>query len=121
MTTLTKEIGDIGEIRAAEWLEQHGFRIMHLNWRKGRYELDIVAMRDEVVHFVEVKSRKRGGLTRPEHAITPAKFHALRRAATAYLEIHKIDLEVQFDLIAAEHAEGEWAVRYIPNAMYSTW
>ena len=62
---------------AAQWLQEHGFRILHTNWRHGRYELDIVAECDGVLHFVEVKCRKANGLTTPEEAITAAKFAAL--------------------------------------------
>ena len=62
-----------GEELAVAWLRAHGFIIMDRNWRMGRYELDIVAARGDRVHFVEVKLRREGGLTRPEEAMTPAK------------------------------------------------
>ncbi|GHV01643.1 UPF0102 protein [Bacteroidia bacterium] len=121
MLTDKAQIGANGERLAVEYLAGRGFRIAHTNWRKGRYELDIVAERDGVVHFVEVKCRKDHGLTTPEEAITPAKFAALTRAAEAYMEEHHVDGEVQFDLVAVEHLGRRWTVRYIPNAMQSHW
>ena len=114
-------IGVEGERRAAEWLAGHGFRILHTNWRRGRYELDIVARSGEKVHFVEVKCRKTAGLTTPEEAITGAKFASLSKAAQAYIAIYGIDGEVQFDLVAVEHDGNNWEVRYIPEAMFAQW
>jgi len=115
------QIGAEGERLAAEWLREHGFRILHTNWRRGRYELDIVAAREGTVHFVEVKCRKGEGLTTPEEAITRAKFAALSKAAQAYIALYGVGGEVQFDLVAVEHDGGRWTVRYVPNAMYSSW
>ena len=62
-----------------------GYEICALNWRSGRYELDIVARKAGIVHFVEVKTRRAGSLTPPEAAVTPQKFRALTRAAVRYL------------------------------------
>lgn len=115
------EIGARGEQLAAEYLTANGFELLHRNWRSGRYELDIVARRGDVVHFVEVKSRKRGGLTAPEEAITEAKFRALCKAAEAYIEEFGVEQEVQFDVVAVEHSGGRAQVRYIPEAMYPKW
>lgn len=118
---LTQKIGGMGEEAAADWLCDHGFELLHRNWRNGRYELDIVAQKGDTLHFVEVKCRKEGGLTLPEEAITPAKFRALARAAEAYIATYGIELEVQFDLISVEHSGGNCKIRYIPGAMNARW
>lgn len=80
-----RETGALGERAAAEALRAAGYELQALNWRQGRYELDIVASRDGVLHFVEVKTRQADSLTPPEAAATHRKFHALRRAASVYL------------------------------------
>lgn len=67
------ERGVQGEQAAAEYLLEHGFRILHRNWRSGHYELDIVAVKDDTLHIVEVKCRRKGSLTAPEEGLTPAK------------------------------------------------
>ncbi len=79
----TAETGRAGERAAAEYLRRAGYEICALNWRQGRYELDIVACREGVLHFVEVKTRRSGSLTPPEAAATQRKFRALSRAAAA--------------------------------------
>lgn len=119
--SITGDIGARGEREAVDYLISEGFTILHTNWRSGRYELDIVARKHGMVHFVEVKCRKTNGLTTPEDAITRAKFNALRHAAAAYLSLYHIDDESQFDLVAVEHDGGEYAVRYIPQAMTMSW
>ena len=78
----TAETGRAGERAAAEYLRRAGYEICALNWRSGRYELDIVARKAGIVHFVEVKTRRAGSLTPPEAAVTPQKFRALTRCVT---------------------------------------
>ena len=52
------EIGRAGEAVARKYLEeQRGYRVLHINWRYGHYELDMVARRPELLVVVEVKSR----------------------------------------------------------------
>ena len=102
--TAAAETGRAGERAATEYLRRAGYEICALNWRQGRYELDIVALRDGVLHFVEVKTRREGSLTPPEAAATQRKFRALSRAASCYLRTAGWEGEVQFDLAAAEAA-----------------
>ena len=80
--TAAAETGRAGERAATEYLRRAGYEICALNWRQGRYELDIAACREGVLHFVEVKTRRSGSLTPPEAAVTQRKFRALSRAAT---------------------------------------
>jgi len=116
------ETGARGERAAVEYLRQAGYEICALNWCAGRYELDIVARKDWILHFVEVKTRRRGSLTSPEDAITPQKFRALQRAATAYLARTGCELEFQFDLAAVETApDGTMTVRLVEHAMEFHW
>ncbi|MDE5709313.1 MAG: YraN family protein [Alistipes sp.] len=118
----TAETGRAGERAAAEYLRRAGYEICALNWRQGRYELDIVARKERTIHFVEVKTRRLGSLTTPEQAITPRKFRALRRAAGSYLACTGDDSEIQFDLAAVEIApDGTTQVRLIEEAMECNW
>ena len=116
-----RNIGLRGEELAVRYLEGAGFRILARNWRSGRYELDIVAERDGVLHVVEVKTRRAGGLTAPEDALTPAKFRALCRAASLYIERYGLDMEVVFDLVAVDDYPDGARVRFIPSAVSPSW
>ena len=118
----TAETGRAGERVAVEYLRGAGYEICALNWRSGRYELDIVARKGDFVHFVEVKTRRADGLTPPEAAATRRKFHALTWAATHYLGVSGWRGEVQFDLLAAErHDDGRITLELIENAFESNW
>lgn len=118
----TQEIGRMAEDAAADYLSGGGFTVRHRNWRHGRYELDIIAEKGGVLHFVEVKCRKDGGLTLPEEAMTPAKFDSLVKAAHAYAEHYGIGLEIQFDLICVSHEGGRACdIVYYPDVMYCRW
>ena len=117
------ETGARGERAVAEYLRREGYEICALNWRAGRYERDIVARKEQVLHFVEVKTRRRGSLTSPEDAVTPQKFRALQRAAAAYMARTGEELsEFQFDLAAVEAAlDGRMEVRFVEHAMECHW
>lgn len=118
----TSKTGFEGEEAAARWLLDNGYSLRHRNWRQGRYELDIVAEKRGGLHFVEVKTRSREGLTPPEQALDYRKTRALVRAANAYLAQNPFHGEVQFDLMAVETApEGVVEVRYIENAVELHW
>lgn len=116
------ETGRRGEDLAQEYLLEEGFTLLHRNWRNGRYELDLVAEKDGVLHIVEVKTRLAGNLTSPEEAYTRSKFRALCKAAGYYIQLYQIQWDVQFDLIAVEHEPpDELTLRYIPNVMFPVW
>ncbi|MDE7005370.1 MAG: YraN family protein [Alistipes sp.] len=118
----TCETGARGERAAAEYLRAAGYEICAMNWRQGRYELDIVARKAGLLHVVEVKTRRRGSLTPPEAAITSRKFRALHRATSCYLQTTGEEAEVQFDLAAVEMApDGTTEVRLIEHAMEYNW
>mgnify|MGYP002570648062 CR=1 FL=1 len=116
------DTGRRGEQAAVDYLRRVGFAILERNWRSGRYELDIVARRWDELHFIEVKTRRAGGLTTPEEAITPRKFASLRRAAEAYMAQHRVRLEPQFDLAAVDlFPNGSLNVRFTERAMECNW
>lgn len=120
--TTTTATGARGEREAEEFLRTEGYEICARNWRAGHYELDIVARKEGVVHFVEVKTRRADSLTPPEAAITAQKFRSLHRAAVAYLAYHREQSEVQFDLAAVDILpDGRAQVRLIEQAMEYNW
>ncbi len=122
MKPTTAEIGHRGEQIAIDHLRQLGYEIEALNWRQGRYELDIVARQSAVLHFVEVKTRRADGLTSPEAAMTSRKQQALLHAARAYLAHTNWDGEVAFDMVAVDYyPDGRVAVRLVEQAVETHW
>lgn len=96
---MSTEKGQRGEAQAARFLKRHGYHIIDRNIRMGRGELDIVAQKDDILAFVEVKSyqqREQGLL-----AVHEDKCERLRSAANGYLGRHPqfARLQCRFDLI----------------------
>jgi putative endonuclease len=79
-------LGSAGEDLAAQWLTDHGFRIVARNVRTAYGELDIVAQKGWDVHVVEVKTRRGTGYGTPLEAIDKRKQEHLRRSTMAALE-----------------------------------
>ncbi|MFR9620389.1 MAG: YraN family protein [Rikenellaceae bacterium] len=122
MPTLTAQIGAKGEREATKWLRGNGFLIHALNWRSGHYELDIVAERWGVLHFVEVKTRRAEGFTTPQEAMTKQKCDSMVKAARLYIAQHNIRQEMQFDLLAVEMGEdGSMTLRHIEHVIEFRW
>ncbi len=81
-------IGEKGERRAAQFLKNGGYRVIARNWRSPRDrrdEIDLVCWRDEVLVFVEVKSRAAHARVGGFEAVDGRKKRAVRRAIDAYL------------------------------------
>ena len=79
-------------------LREAGYGICDTNWRSGPYELDIVARKGDVLHFVEVKTRTGRDYGLPREAVTPRKQQRIRTAAAQYLACYDLDCPVRFDV-----------------------
>ena len=94
------ELGKRGEEIAQKYLEDKGYNILEVNWKAGRAEIDLIAKHNNILIFIEVKTRSNTLFGNPERAVNAKKEALLIRAAHAYL--HKIDYEeeVRFDVIS---------------------
>ena len=115
------ELGRMGELLARKYLENNGFLVLHCNWRSGHRELDIVAKKEYRIHFVEVRSRREPVLVEPALTVTRDKQLTLMSAARAYMSRFRLDLEVQFDVIAIVFGpkgpdDLQYKLEYIPDA-----
>lgn len=116
------DIGRLGEEAATEYLRREGFEILALNWRDGRFELDIVAQWMDEIHFIEVKTRSTAGWTDPEEALDRRKRRALSRAVERYLALNPTRLDPRIGLIAVDLTpEGVFEVRFYPDAVEQHW
>jgi putative endonuclease len=114
------ETGSSGEIRAREYLEAQGFRILHTNWRFLHLEIDIAAMDGELLVIVEVKTRTSNEYGEPETFVTPQKQQKLIRAANHYLELNGLDNEVRFDIVSILSRDDAEQIRHIADAFGPT-
>jgi len=85
----TTEIGRKAENAARAYLEMRGFEILEQNWRRPRCEIDIIAMKENVVHLVEVKYRKDDNQGGGIEAIDNDKLKKMRLGAWVWVDENK--------------------------------
>ncbi|GAB4503400.1 MAG: YraN family protein [Anaerolineales bacterium] len=101
-----QKVGAWGENTAATYLEKSGYSILARNVRTPYGEIDLVAQKDDLTFFVEVKTRATNTFGPPEIAITPRKMEHMRAAAEHYAAGHSLE-HWQLDVIAIEKRSGD--------------
>ena len=102
--TPKRQIGNIGERAAARHLKRGGYKILDRNYTAFDAEIDIIAIKDGTVCFVEVKTRTLGREDarepRPASAVNPEKQRKIIRCAKAFMSSnYKIKAKMRFDVI----------------------
>ena len=101
MTAARRALGAAGEAEAASWYEEHGYTVVHRNWRCREGELDLVVRRGRELVFVEVKTRRTDRFGVPAEAITRDKQRRLRGLAMRYLEATGVRAgALRFDVVS---------------------
>lgn len=94
-----KKIGDFGENYTVNYLNKLGFLILDVGVNFWGGEIDIVALKDDIIHFVEVKTRTTDYVLEDE-VISKMKLKTLIRSAERYLSLKKLyDINWQIDLM----------------------
>jgi putative endonuclease len=113
-----RDLGDFGERVAKAHLEAKGYRVIATNARTSEGQVDIVAQRDGVVAFVEVKTRRGDAFGSALEALGDLQAGRLLAAADAYAQEHPdlpedrrvdliaIDLDASGRVLSVEHIEG---------------
>lgn len=104
-----KRTGAEGEQIAEQYLRDHGYVILERNWRCRTGELDIIAEMDQILIFVEVRSRKwTGSYGTAKESVRVSKQLQVRETAQFYIHRYrKYDQSMRFDVITVEWTKGE--------------
>lgn len=92
--------GKLGENLGEHFFEQHGYVVLEKNWRHSRWEVDIIASKNNVLHFVEIKTRRTKNYGLPEDKVGNKKIQNLINAAEEYLYLHPQWKRIQFDVLS---------------------
>lgn len=111
------DIGKWGEQLAVDKLVADGYAIVERNWRLGHVEIDIVAIKNDVLVIAEVKTRSELDVD-PLEAIDKGKKARMLRAANAYMKYTKNRYNVQFDLFAINGTPDNYRIEHLPDAFY---
>lgn len=94
-----KLIGKAGEDRVAGHLKADGWKILERNFRYHKKEVDIIACKDDIITFVEVKTRKSVEFGLGLEAVDKHKRRNILGVARYYIELKKLhDFNVRFDV-----------------------
>ena len=117
MSAARQAFGQVGERIAERWLRRQGWRIVQRRFRSGRRDIDLVAERDGLVAFVEVKARKGERFGGPVEAVNWRKQRELARSAKVWIDRHgRAEDSYRFDVIGVlMHGEAV-RIRHVANA-----
>lgn len=117
MSAARQAFGELGERIAERWLRRQGWRIVQRRFRSGHRDIDLVAERDGLVAFVEVKARRGQRFGDPVEAVNWKKQRELGRSARVWIARHGRAPEAyRFDVIGVLVAGPHVRVRHIENA-----
>jgi putative endonuclease len=111
-------LGKTGEELAATYLTDKGYEVLYRNWRYSHYEIDIIAIKNKVLHFVEVKMRTSNVYGFPEEGVTKKKFKHLLNAADEFLHQHPEYRHVQYDILAITQRKKEAPEYFLIEDVY---
>jgi putative endonuclease len=116
MKTVLRQLGDRAEDFVAQELVKQGFAICERNYQKLYGEIDIIASRDDLLVFVEVKLRMKDIEVMYE-LITPKKQKKIALVARQYISCNTIiDKVCRFDVALLTVQQDRFVLDYIPHA-----
>ncbi len=114
------ELGQKGEELATNHLIKAGFRIAFRNFKWGRNEIDIIAEKNDVIVFAEVKTRSEDFQMHPSTAVTREKQRSIINAADGYIRRFNVNKNARFDIITVIKKEADFEIDHIEGAFYPT-
>lgn len=94
---MSRAKGNLAEDKACEYLLQNGFYILERNFYSRFGEIDIIALKDDVLHFIEVKSGD--DYEKAIQNITRSKLSKIIKTSEIYIKKNNITLDYQYDAI----------------------
>ncbi len=94
---MSRAKGNLAEDKACKFLYENGYSIVECNFYSRFGEIDVIATKDEVLHFIEVKS----GLDFESaiQNITPKKLSRLIKTGNVYLKKNKLDVSYMYNAV----------------------
>ena len=111
-----KVLGNIGEIKSCEYLVSEGYLILEKNFRCACGEIDIIAAKENVIYFIEVKTRANANYGEPFESVNLLKTARIRNTASYYLvSKHLNNSEVSFDVISIKVSGKKLLLEHLKN------
>ena len=98
-----KKIGSLGEEMTCSYLKDRQFVVLEQNYRNRYAEIDVIALKGDTVHFIEVKTRCSEVAGRAFEAVPVSKQNRIRRLAEIYLADNDLcDKNVEFHVVTID-------------------
>jgi len=94
---MSRAKGNYAEDRAVDFLQEYGFLVIARNFYSRFGEIDIIATKDDVLHFIEVKSGE--DYEKAIQNITPRKLSRIIKTANVYMKKNAIDTDFMLDAV----------------------
>ena len=119
MSRERKDKGDLGEELAAQFLVENGYDILARQFIYEKGEVDIIAQKENVIAFVEVKMRSSTNYGLPQDFVKPAQIKKIINCADYFMQERPLQEEARFDIIAVILEPKKKAVLdHIKDAFY---
>ncbi|RYY40426.1 MAG: hypothetical protein EOO08_04640 [Chitinophagaceae bacterium] len=115
---LHNDLGKNGEQLAAAWLQRQGYQVLCTNWRYGHLEIDVIALKDGLPHFVEVKYKTSGQFGPPELKVNRQKFRNIANAAAGWLRRNPQHRDFRIDILAITELKGKEPEYFLIRNVY---
>ncbi len=110
------DTGKIGEEIAENYFKENGFEVLHKNWRHKHWEVDLIAFKNGILHFMEVKCRSSKKFGFPEQSVSRKKIQNLMNASVEYVLQYPQYKRVQFNILSINlHNDAEPEFLFIPD------
>ena len=113
-------LGKRGETIAKDYLLEKSYSIVEKNWRYLKAEIDLIAQKDDVIVFVEVKTRSSANYGDPESFVSDKQQKMIINAAHQYIMKNDIESEARFDIISIVISNKKEDIKHIEGAFYPT-
>lgn len=118
-TTKKALVGKLGEDITKNKLEKNGYEIIGTNVSFSGYgEIDIIAVKEDILAFVEVKTRNENSMISAVSAVTKSKQDRIRKSAICFLTENNLSLQPRFDVseVYINEETKQYKINYIANA-----
>ena len=117
-----KITGNIGESFACEYLEKNNYKILERNFVSYRGEIDIIALENNEIVFIEVKTRTQTYCGTPSESVNMRKEKQLYKVAEYYLYLNNLlDAKVRFDVIEIYlHGSNSYKLNHLKDTIWES-
>lgn len=109
-----KELGNLGEQIASEYLQKEEYKIIERNFYCKQGEIDIIAKKGKEIIFIEVKTRTNNLFGKPAEAVNVKKQKCIMQATNYFLYKNNLtEAFIRFDIIEINLIKGKFKINHI--------